>query len=1133
MSKGKFWLIGVLVFCCNCSNVYGQGSFFSAADAEKTKLSNTERKIIPGKYFTSSLNVASLKNFLMSLPGEKGLNRKQAPILSLPMQDGKMANFRVWEYEMMEPGLAARFPEIKTFIGYGVDDPFATIRFDYNPYFGFSAQVLSTHGDVYIDPYAKGDTEHYISYLTKDNHRQSSFNCNTVLDSADAHNRPERIQGGICRGSQLFTYRLAIACSGEYATTVCSPTAPSVPSTMAAITTTLNRVNGIYEKELSIRFLLVANNSQVVYLNPATDPFTNGNELAMMNECQTTLNSVVGTTNYDAGMVLGTGNSSAASLYAICNSPSKGKAVSGLPNPTGDIFDVGRVAHNLGHLFGAADTHNSSDGNCTGDANTGYEPGSGTTIMAAAPGCGTDNLQPLPDPYFHSTSFDLITNFITGTGAGCHGIINTGNTPPRFTNNVILGANIPMNTPFQIRGVLATDDDGDPVTFIWEEVDRGPSGTWNSALTTSAPAFRSRVPQTTNERVFPDMQLILAGFPPNPPATQGGLKGETLSNISRGYTFSVTLRDGRGGVLNAGSNCSTTTFGNYAVFAVPETGPFKVNLPNGGENWSSGSQQTILWDVAGTTGPLINTQFVNIFLSDDGGLTYPYLLASNVPNDGFEMVTMPAITTTTARIKIEGALNIFFDISNSNFSITPSPVGFEFNTPAMQTVACPGPATVEFSLVTISNGGYNTPIALSASGVPAGATISFGTNPVTPGNSSTFTLSNVNTVANGNYVITITGLSGSMTRSRVLVLQVQNGAAPIITTQPVSQTDCEGNNVTFTVAGSSAISYQWQISTDGGFNFSDITSGGNSSALIVTNIGAQHNNYKYRCIVKGQCNSTISNIAGITVLGAPIISAQPQNATACAGGNASFSIAVGGLPVNYQWQVNNGSGFTNIAGALYNTLQLINVTLAMSNFQYRCLVFGQGCVTPVISSSATLIVNQLPSISISAAPYTKLLPVLQTTITANGSAASGSLPFSLRWTLDGVTLGGITGNTYTAGITRLGNYRVDITDAKGCTNQSNVLPITDSVSTKLFIFPNPAKTTVELAYYNPGGLAVNWQLIVYNANGSKVLFDRITNTGTYPKIIEKVGRLTGGVYFAILSDSSEKVLATGKLLIQQ
>jgi hypothetical protein len=122
------------------------------------------------------------------------------------MQDGKMANFRVWEYEMMEPALAARFPEIKTFIGYGVDDPFATIRFDYNPYFGFSAQVLSTHGDVYIDPYAKGDTEHYISYLTKDNHRQSSFNCNTVLDSADAHNRPERIQGGICRGSNIFAF---------------------------------------------------------------------------------------------------------------------------------------------------------------------------------------------------------------------------------------------------------------------------------------------------------------------------------------------------------------------------------------------------------------------------------------------------------------------------------------------------------------------------------------------------------------------------------------------------------------------------------------------------------------------------------------------------------------------------------------------------------------------------------------------------------------------------------------------------------------------------------------------------------------------------------------------------------------
>lgn len=1129
----KVLVKAVLIFYIISSNVCAQPVFFTDADENAISKTNTYRVIVPEKYRTTFLNTRELKNFLWSLPAEENLsNRNLAPVLILPMPDGKMAKFRVWEYKMMEPALAARFPEIKTFTGQGIDDPYATIQLDYNPYFGFSAQILSINGDIYIDAYERGDISHYISYYSKDNRRQVPFYCSTFIDSTDKK-ETERIEASMCRGSQLYTYRLALACSGEYATAVCSPASPTVPATMAAITTTLNRVNGIYEKELAMRFLLIGNNSQVVYLNGATDPFTNGNELAMMNECQATLNTFIGATNYDAGMVLGTGNNSAASFYAVCNSPGKGKAVSGLPNPTGDIFDVGRVAHNLGHLFGAADTHNSNDPTCTGGPNIGFEPGSGTTIMSAAPGCSADNLQPLPDPYFHSTSFDLITGFITGTGAGCHGIINTGNTPPRFTNNIIYGANIPMNTPFQIRGVTATDDDNDPVTFSWEEVDRGPSGTWNSALTNGAPAFRSRVPQTGSDRTFPDMQLILAGYPANPPAIQGGLKGETLSTVSRGYTFSVTLRDGRGGVINAGSNCSTTTFGNYAVFTVPGTGPFKVNLPDGGENWSAGSQQTILWDVAGSTGPMINTQFVNIFLSADGGLTYPYLLASNVLNDGFEVVTMPAITTTTARIKIEGALNIFFDISNNNFSITPSPVGFEFNNPSPLILSCPSPSSVSYALSTIANGGYTTAVNLSASGLPAGTTISFGTNPVQPGNSSTVTLNNVNTVPQGVYYIAVTGISGAITRTRVLVLNVQTGANPVITTQPVSQTDCEGSNVTFSVVSASAISYQWQISTDGGFTFNNITPNGNLSSFTINGITFQHNNYRYRCIVIGQCNNTISNVVQVNVWSAAFITTHPQNVSACAGSSKTISVSVFSGTPSYQWQVNNGAGFTNISGATSGTLTLVNINAGMNNNQYRCLVYNPNCVTPTISNSAILTVNPLPVVTISAAPYTKLFPGLETTITAAGSAPAGALPFSFRWFLNGAQLGGITGNTYKAGISRLGNYRVEIIDAKACVGQSNILNIEDSVSTKLFIFPNPVKTSVELTFYNPGGQTVDWQVTIYNSTGGKVLYDRIFNAGAYPKMIENVSRLASGVYFVSLSDKSGKILAKGKMIIQQ
>ena len=1129
----------LLVFgiCCNSSVLLSQPVFFSTQDENAISKNNSYRVIIPGKYHTTFLNTAELKGFLWSLPSEQSLadgslgDRKLAPILALPTPDGKLAKFRVWESSVMEPGLAARFPEIKTFTGQGIDDPYATVRFDYNPYFGFNAQILSINGDVLIEALARGNTSHYISYYIKDSYKRTSFHCTPFTDSADKP-EAERIEASICRGPQLYTYRLALACSGEYATAVCSPAMPTVPSTLAAITTTLNRVNGIYENELAMRFLLVANNSQVLYLDGSNDPFTNGNEEAMMNECQATLNAVIGSANYDAGMVLGTGNNSAAYISGVCNSPNKGKAVCGLPDPTGDIFDVGRVAHNLGHLFGATDTHNSNDVSCTGGPNVGHEPGSGTTIMSAAGSCNNDNLQPLPDPYFHSKSFDQITGFITGSGAGCHGIINTGNNPPRFTNNVIYGNNIPMNTPFQLRGVTAIDDDGDPVTFSWEETDRGPSGSWNSALGSNAPAFRSRVPQTTSERVFPDMQLVLAGYPPNPPATQGGLKGETLSTISRTYSFTLTLRDGRGGVMNAGSNCSSTTFGEHVVYTVPGTGPFKVTLPDGGETWSAGSSQTILWNVAGTDASPINTATVNILLSTDGGYTYPFFLASNVPNDGFEVVFMPNISTTTARIKIEAVNNIFFDISNGNFSIVPAPVGFEFTNPQLVTVSCPAPASIGYTLGTISNGGYNTPVNLSATGVPAGTTITFGTNPVLPGGSSTITLNNVNTLTPGIYYITVIGASGSISRSRVLALHIQTGSAPVITMQPVSQTDCAGSTVTFSVSSPSAIAYQWQISTDGGFVFNDITPNGNLSTLTITNISSQHNTYKYRCIVIGQCNSTISNIVQVNVWGAAFITTQPQNVSACVGSSKTISVSVfSGAPA-YQWQVNSGAGFSNISGATSNVLTLSNITSGMNNYQYRCLLLNPNCITPTISDTATLTVLEGPFVTLNAAPYTKLFPGLQTTITATGSGSAGSLPFSFRWILNGSYIGGATGNTYSADFTKLGSYRAEITDAKGCVGLSAVLNIGDSASNKLFIFPNPNNGEFKVTFHNPGSSLAEREVTIYNSLGEKILSHRVTISGPYQLILYNLSSVAKGIYFIVLSDGAGKILAKEKVTIQ-
>lgn len=1122
-----------LIFYSIASTVFAQPLFFSDVVENDISKKNAYRVIVPEKYRTTFLNAAALKNFLWSLPNETNLtNRNNAPVLVLPMPDGSMAKFRVWESPIMEAALAAKFPGIKTFTGQGIDDPYATIRFDFNPSFGFNAQILSVNGDVYIDPYSKNNDGNYISYFSKDHKKPLLFNCK-VVDTEQTDNISSGAARGFCRGSQLYTYRLAVACTGEYAVAVSAPGPASVSATMAAITTTVNRVNGIYEKELAMRFILIANNDLLVYLNPATDPFTNGNAQLLLDENQLTTNTIIGAANYDAGHVFGTGINSMASINVACNAQNKAKAVSGLNNPSGDLFDVDRVVHNIAHLFGAIDTRNSNDNTCTGGAaSAGIEPGSGTTIMAAAGSCGPDNLQPQNDPFFHALSYNNITEFLNGGAANCRQIINTGNTPPRILSMPGNGSYIPVNTAFTLNAT-ATDDNGDPITYCWEEVDNGPSGSWNSGATNETrPLFKSRVPKTTGSRTFPAMSVIIANYPANPPPTQDGLKGETLPAISRTIKFGLTIRDNRaggGGVINDDNDCSSTLF-PFEVYAVAGGGPFVVNLPNGGETWSANSSQTILWNVAGTIAAPISTAAVNILLSTDGGFTYPFFLASNVPNDGFEVITMPNIATSTARIKIEAAGNIYFDISNGNFSIAAAPVGFEFSAPAMATLSCPAPASVVYTLGTISNGGYTVPLNLSATGLPPGTSISFGTNPVVPGSSSSVTLNNVNNIPQGIYVITVTGVSGSLTRSRVLVLNVQTGATPIITTQPVSQTDCAGSNITFTVASPSAIGYQWQKSTDAGFSFFDITVNGTVSSYTIVNAVNESNN-RYRCIVRGQCNNSISAVVQANLLPGIFISTQPQNAELCVGGSRTISVTQFGAGFSYQWQVssNGGVDFSNISGAIQFNYTISNVTAAMNNNQYRCLVLRSGCITPTASSAASLTVNELPTVSISAAPYTKLLPGLTTTITATVNVAVS--PFSYRWRLGSAILGSVTGNTYTADISRLGDYRVEIIDAKGCVGQSALLTIGDSASNKFFILPNPNSGLFAISLYNPGGGIAERQVTIYNALGAKIIFDKATISGAYGLLYYDISPAARGMYYVVLSDGAGRVLAKAKMLI--
>ncbi len=602
-------------------------------------------KVKTGYFGVYHLNDAAMKAQLGRAPVEFTEAGKAPDVrITLPMPDGTFQSFRVWESSIMEAPLAAEYPEIKTYMAQGIDDPTATVRLDTTP-LGFHAQVLSTGRTVYIDPYKGGDTARYISYDKKGlRNNGKRFQC-LVEDTVDAlgDDVEKGATGPVAvytNGGTLRTYRLAEACTGEYATAICNHNgvAVTVANTMSAVTTTINRVTGIYEREVSIRMVLIANNSSIIYTNASTDPYTNTNANSLLTQNQSTCDSVIGSGNYDIGHVFSTGGGGLAGLGVVCSSTRKAQGETGSSSPWGDGFDVDYVAHEMGHQFGGNHTFVGTQGSCSGNGNasTAYERGSGSTIMAYAGICGTDDLQPHSDDYFHSISLNEITNYMTGGGA-CSVNTSSGNTTPTLT----IGSNytgVPVGTPFTLTAQSASDANGDTLTYCWED--------WQTG---SACKYRPRPPTTSPSRTIPQMSDVLAG--------SNSTAWETTATQATGSarTFRCTVRDNRAGGGGYTSATMTVTF---------VAGAFSVSAPNTAVSWAGNTSQTVSWTKGGST-----AANVKISLSTNGGTTWTTLVASTA-NDGSEAVTVPNTPSTQCRIRVEPTDNIYFDVSDVNFTIT-------------------------------------------------------------------------------------------------------------------------------------------------------------------------------------------------------------------------------------------------------------------------------------------------------------------------------------------------------------------------------------------------------------------------------------------------------------------------------
>lgn len=613
-----------------------------------------------------AVDLTQLAAYLSAAPAESQFS--SAITLEFPMPDGSTQRFRVVRIEMMAPELAARYPQIKTWAGQGVDDPAASIRLDITPW-GFHAMTLSPNGSVFIDPYNQSNNRiHKVYYKSQAYKKYSMPPCglSTDVDNAgileygkSANTNTGGVSSGnpVARswGQTLRLYSAAIACTGEYS----QFHGGTVPGILAAIVTSLNRVSGVYETEVAIRMTLIANNDTLIFLNPNTDPYDNNNGGAMLGQNQTTLATRIGNTNFDIGHVFSTGGGGIAGLGVVCSGQNKARGVTGSPSPVGDPFDIDYVAHEMGHQFGGNHTFNSSVQGCSGNrvSSAAFEPGSGATIMAYAGLCGNTNLQNNSDPYFHTHSQDEILNYTSSgsTGSTCFTAIPSNNSFPVI--NLTSGDHaIPYLTPFMLT-VDATDPDGDSLTYCWEQHDLGPSGSQNSP-SGNAPAFRSFNPTLSPTRIFPKLISIVNGSASN---------GEVLPSYARTMTFRITARDNR---FNGGG----VTYEDVKVtLNVINTGtPFQVTGPNTAIYWIGGTQENVTWNVSGTDQAPISTSSVDILLSTDGGFNYPDTLAANVPNNGLATITVPQINTTTARVMVKARGNVFFDISNANFSISIS-----------------------------------------------------------------------------------------------------------------------------------------------------------------------------------------------------------------------------------------------------------------------------------------------------------------------------------------------------------------------------------------------------------------------------------------------------------------------------
>ncbi len=291
-------------------------------------------------------------------------------------------------------------------------------------------------------------------------------------------------------------------------------------------------------------------------------------------------------------------------------------------------------------------------------------------------------------------------------------------------------------------------------------------------------------------------------------------------------------------------------------------------------------------------------------------------------------------------------------------------------------------------------------------------------------------------------------------------------------------------------------------------------------------------NYSVSFTTLTPCTSA-TTVVPVTVVNPVSAVVNPVNKSACVGGGTSFTVSAAGGPVTYQWQVSTDGGvtWTNIAGATAATLNLTGITQLMNNNRYRAVLTAAPCAGSTTTTAATLTVNALPVVTISASDPT-LAPGQTSVITASSTPAAA--PNGWAWTLNGSPIPGTT-NTQTVTIDDLGTYQATVTDVNGCVSSSNSVVVGAESSDRLWIYPNPTTGLFQVRLYYDSDVAEKRTVTIYNQLGQVITskyFDLVSNTAPYLQMNFDLSHVPRGIYAVKVAHQFTGKVVSGLVIVE-